>query len=454
MRTVAAPSLPLSENEFRRVLRTGHGRAQQHVLRHGLGHGSAALVDACLFSKVFDPQTHGSRGSWIVKMFQAAGLVDEVILALEEASTNAVETDFWDAEHRCAVLKAIAQDSLHDRARTLLYQMVSRVPDSSDIIGLEHVVTLDGLDGLLFVAGLLGKWAAEDKGYRVDDAPIALVADFMDREQALSALSAAAKSDDDIARYLDAIRDESEPKHGYLKIPAQLTTLGSEAISERRRTHRDRMRAIPPSEVLAAARSTSDDPCYWFVSWGWHADPTLREQVFEALLEETSPLIARRLLHVFARVGVPRYDPAMQQWVNRSGELGSAALRALSRLRDPRVRKIALGRLSGPAPDPEAVQLLLANYVPGDHVLIEGALSPDRDEDRWHTTMMATLDVFEAHHVQESRQSLLTVYEYSPCELCRARAAKLLDELGVLPAWIRDEATFDANEELHDLGRG
>jgi hypothetical protein len=452
--TVAAPSFPLSDEEFRRALRTGHGRARLHVLRHGVGDASAALVDACLSTWVFDPQIHGSRGAWLVEMVQAVGIANQVVEAISEANATQAVIEFWDADHRCSVLEAIARISDRSGARPVLYQMLTRVPESSDIVGLEQVVRLDGVDGVLRVARLQGKWLADDSSFCANDDPIILLADGIGEGRALAALSVAAESDGDVARYLHAIRDESVPDRGHSKLPPKLLAVTPDVVSERKAAHRDRMRAIPAAEVVAAAYSAKDHTCYWLISWGWHAEPTQRQEVFDALLEESSPIIAQRLLRAFSRVGLPRYDPALRQWAVRGGEIGRVARRALSRVRDPRVRTLALDRFADPNPDADAILLLLANYAPGDHSLIESALRPDMAENPWHFTTLATLDVFEAHPVPAARASLLTVYEHSPCELCRARAANLLDALGMLPDWIREEATHDVNEELHPLARG
>lgn len=450
MPLVVAPSFPLGAAEYARALRTGHGRAQLQVLRHGIGEDSRRLVDACLERLAFDPQTHGPRGEWLVDMVDRTGIVNDVVDAIAAAPA----TDFWDADHQCSVLEAIARRELHPRARPLLLGMLSRVPGSSDVVGLEQVVTLDGIDGMLFVARKLGHWLGEDASFHADDHPIRLLADGLGEEAVVSALVAASQTDADIARYARTVFDNPAPASAYLAIPTQLTTMSSSEVAERQSARRDRIRAIPASEVIATAREEDSGPCHWFTSWGWFGEDGSREEVFAALLDERSPVVAARLLRVFVRVGLPRFHPSLQRWAASTGEVAWAAMKGLSKVSDPRVRAMAIARLSGPEPDPCAIQLLQGNFAHGDHKFVERALLSDEDEDRWHDTLGDVLEVFEAHQVPESRTSLTTVYEHSPCELCRARAAELLDRLGLLPAWIAEEALFDANDELHALAKG
>lgn len=73
---IEPPVLPLSREQFRRAIRTGHGRAMAHLLRHGAADIEDVLVEGAVWCPVYDPQTEDAdaRAGWIVDMVTRARL--------------------------------------------------------------------------------------------------------------------------------------------------------------------------------------------------------------------------------------------------------------------------------------------------------------------------------------------------------------------------------------------
>jgi len=411
----------------------------RHVLGHRIAGLEEVLVDACVRCPVFDPQAEESRAPWLVDMTRTADLADRAVSEISKAG----QSTFWDRDHRCSVLMHLARQSVSG-ARDLLYSLLGRLSDSDDVVGVEQIVELDGADGLVFVARRLGQHLSEDADFWVDDTPVAALDEQTGTGTGLRALEAVATSDADVAQYLEALQRPRGEERGHLKAPPRLGKGGAQA-------HEARMKAITPLDVIALVRRDPKDRCFWLAGWGLHADSASLETVFAAMLEETSPSRISRFLRVFIRRGVPRFDDAILNWVDMDGGGGAAAVKVLAHLDEPRVRALALSRLTPPGSDPSALPLLVSNFRPGDHRVVEDVLRPVDDESTRHTILYDALNVFEANPVPEATAALCFVYEHTPCTHCRARAARLLAGLATIPTWILEEAAFDASKEMRKL---
>ena len=60
------------------------------------------------------------------------------------------------------------------------------------------------------------------------------------------------------------------------------------------------------------------------------------------------------------------------------------------------------------------------------------------------------MDVYEANPVVEAQRAVLFAYEETPCSNCRHRAVALLQAIQCLPAGIREECRFDANDAIRE----
>lgn len=75
------PTYPLSQEEFRRAVAAGLGRAWIQAMRHDAAPYRAAIVDAATHCRIYDPQCEGLRGAWLADLCQSAGVVEEVLAA-------------------------------------------------------------------------------------------------------------------------------------------------------------------------------------------------------------------------------------------------------------------------------------------------------------------------------------------------------------------------------------
>jgi hypothetical protein len=391
MRVIEAPTFPLSRAEFRRAIRTGHGRAMQHVLRGGGAGAGDELVEATGRHPAYDPQVAGPRAPWLVDMAVRLDLGARIVDAIRREQPTLTQT-FWDLDHRCSMLRELATRGVPG-ARELLYSMLAPIPGSGDVVAARQLVELDGADGLVFVARRLGEWLAADPCFWVDDELVRVLSQRDGSDSALAVLEAAAASDADVARYLGAVRRTSHERDPEASFEAFV----------------ERMRKITAEVVIRRVREDPEEMRIELRGWGHHVDD-------EAIAWEA--------------VGV------------------------LSNVTAPPVRELGLRILDIGRTAVRALRLLRRNFAAGDHRIIERTLVPLDDRYALHLWLADAIEVFRANPVGEGAPGALFAYEYTPCENCRLDALKLLDTLGATPAWILEEARLDASEEIRVAVRG
>jgi hypothetical protein len=439
------PVLPLTPARFQRALRTGHGRAVEHLVRHGAAGLEDCLLHACAWCPVYDPQCEEGRAGWIVDMVLGAGLGERAVAAIEEARGRAdPAATFWDRDHRCSVLGVLAERSISG-ARELLYSMLCRAPGTADVVGADQIVELDGADGLVTVARRFGQWLAQDSDFWVDGGLL----DTFDQRHGpgagMAVLGRARTQDPDVERFLSALERRAGKEQGRLKIPDRLAPGAKE-------NHVGRMKAISGADVVARVHADPSDPFFWLRGWGRWADAEARDVVFAALLEEVEPRRIACFLCAFTHAGPPRFDERLLRWAEMPEEdVGRRAIMVLRHVSDPRVRELAIRRLGCAETARGAIPLLTRTFESGDHLLIEPILQDAGDGDELHSLLYEVVELFDAHPVPEAARSLRFVYEHTPCTNCRLQALELLESIGALTPWIAAEAHMDASAEVRAL---
>lgn len=402
----------------------------QQIERHGPSGLEDKIIEACVSCVSFDPQCEAQRAPWLFSMVDRAKLNEKMVLAIAALVQAPPPENHRDMSHRSAILKELAAAGSDD-ARSLLYSSLVRLSHTSDVIGADQIVALDGVNGLLHVARKLGQWLQADPGFWVDDCLDAQSGASTAIEGGAAALEREAEVDPDVARYLAGMRKTREGRGS-----------GSGRFDPTAHTG---------AEIVAHVAKNPRDPCHWFRRWGAQAASDQRETVFAALLASDEPEHVKRLLRCFVSTGVPRFDSRLLQWIGHSDkQVQWAAVKAVAPithddLRQAAVRMIAAGDMA------HGVALLVSNFQAGDFALCAGYLKQVDDADQAHHLVENLLDLCEAHPDAEALGCLLYVYEFSPCSVCRRRVVEALIDTDAAPAWVLAESAFDADPDTRAL---
>jgi hypothetical protein len=400
-------------------------------------------LDAALRCPVFDAQCEDNRAAWIAELVDAANMRDEVLEGLRIPLADD-EARFWDRNHRCGMLKELAVRGVAG-AREFLYNSVRCEAEFADVVGWEEVIDLDGVDGLLFVCRTLGRHLKQAPDFWVDELPMAFLDERLGEGAAEAALTAAAATDDDLAAYLEALRSPAGAEGlGCHEVPLTLD-------SSRRTAAVPRFDATA-TEVIAAARGETTDRFYWLTTWARQAPEDAVAAVFQSLLEEPALECKARLLRTFVRTAPPSYDPRLLAMLDSAhAEVRWLTARALSHLAHPDIRRAAFRKLERQELGEGAVRLLKHSQAAGDLSRVAQLLRPLSGDSDTHSLVYDVLEVVKANTAPDATDALIFVYEQSPCSNCRHDAVEHLVSLETLPAWIEEEARFDALEETRAL---
>jgi hypothetical protein len=427
---IKQPTFPLTTAAFAAALRTGHGRAMQQVASYGPNGFEDEITQACVSCLSYDPQCEAQRAPWLFSIVDRAKLNKRVLQAIEAVADATLPENQCDMSHRSAILRELASAGSED-ARSLLYRSLARLSHTSDVIGADQILALDGVDGLIHVARRLGQWLRTDPGFWVDDYPSEQFDSLTGIEGGLAALEREAAFDSDIANYLACMR---KTRQGRSASPDRFDTT-----------------AYTGAEIVAHISKNPADQCHWFRRWGAKAASGHLDTVFAALMASEEPEHVKRLLGCFAKKGVPRFDSRLLPWIAHPDEqIRWAAVKAVAPLTHGELRQAAM-RLLTAGDLANGVTLLVNNFEASDFAMCAEYLAPLHDADQAHRLVGELLDLCEAHPDSGASHCLLYVYELSPCSICRKRALKALIDTNAAPAWVLTEAAHDADPDTRAL---
>jgi hypothetical protein len=295
--------------------------------------------------------------------------------------------DHRDLDQRSGILSELAKADWPE-ARRLLYSSLSRLSHTADVIGAEHIIALDGEDGLIHVARQLGGWLRADPHFRVDECVITTFDESTGAGSGTALLERNALVDSDVGTYLAAARQTAQQRSNASIFDAT---------------------AYSGAEIVEYVRKNLRDPCHWLRRWRASAGSEECEIVFQALLESAQPEHVKRLFRCFGKTGVPRFDARLLAWLDHEDEqVQWAAIKALAPIAHSQLRQAAL-RLIADGPMAQGVALLVNNFEPGDFSLCASRLPYLDDADERHVLLMDVLELCQAHPGVMARECLLQV---------------------------------------------
>ncbi len=432
---------PLSEAEFASAFAKGLGRAKIQVNNYGLDNVVDIVLDACVHDRANAPQCESSRAAWLFEMFDHSPYDEKFRTAILFALEN--ETEVWDVLQLCELAKEMAAHG-DDNARLSLkrrvFELAGKASDHESF-GANEWIKLEGLDGFLELAVVYGnrllkspnEWVPDDLYIFYDNA------DFDWRD----ALVHHAKDDPSIEAYLRFLE-----KRGMFNRPpaSSRREMGRKRYTERIRNK------YPIERIVANARNHVYDYPGHYTSFGHVATKEELQDIYTLLMNEVDEAALVRFLWIFRRASLPRINATVLNWARgMNGQLRSAAIDALARIKDPQVHELAREKVQALAiigDDCSSLDLFTHNYQSEDAQTIMQALSSIEPQ-TWeiHTLGRSIMQLSEQHRDPALADALKWGYENTPCSDCRERLIKELDKIGKLDESLLKECLFDAVED-------
>lgn len=420
---------PLTREEFCRALRKGMGRAAAHLREHGSQGVEADILHACVNSLGYDPQCEGTRGEWLWRLLDSVGMKEvarpRILQALRDATA---QSNTWTVSQLFVLAQLYAEQG-DPEARQVIYDRFDQ-QFREDWQGRDEIVSLDGLDGLVRVARVLGGRLLREPGYWLDDFMLSGAIEKFGEEAVMAALGELANTDVNVRAFLGEMqRQKSNANQVQKEQPKSL------------------------HDVLLSIEEAKDR-CIWLRRWGRKASREELSEVFRAMLKEDRPPQLLRYLRVFSIKPMPVLAAMVLQLAESDDEeLRHASLEALSRVRDSKIREMAVRLLTKTQPELEAIQLFALNYVPGDHRFIESAIPVQAETDRIHGFGLDLTKVADEAKDSQLSNCLEWLYENGPCSECRYFVVRRLIDFGTAKAELLQECLLDCCDDTRKAAR-
>ncbi len=414
---------------FRHAVSLGLGRAVLQVPKHRGAEFAEVILDACLHTKARDAQVEGSRAQYMLDIVRRTDDPSFYSSKVLDALTD--EADEWDALQRFQIARLLAQEG-NDRARQAMAEAFERqIGSSMQDCYAEEFINLDGIPGLLFAVGRIGRGLKADPERWADDCLISMAGDTWGQESVWNATEERAKTDVNVSAYVEAVKAN--------------------------RLRREEYRRIDPSSVsyeqirlmIASGKTVGI-----LADWGQNADPADLELAASDLIQEVDSSRLRSYLHIFRKRAFPLgCDHLLQLAGMPDGPVPRHALSALECVHDDRVRRLALSLVEARSPlRGYAVGLLENNFHHGDHEMVMAWCDDEGDPEILSDFDRSLRRFFSAHPNDSIESQILTgLYDREPCSHCRWFIVKRLLELKRLPEDLRAESAHDCYLETRAL---
>lgn len=136
--------------------------------------------------------------------------------------------------------------------------------------------------------------------------------------------------------------------------------------------------------------------------------------------------------------------------------VGGAAVKALQNVTDAAVRALAFRLIESRSKRRgEAIDLIAANFEPGDHRTVLRWFEREEETEMRHSLGLDLKNFWKRHPEGTTEaETYRALYEKGPCSFCRETAVRGLLRLGALPDDLRAECAFDSNDEIRELISG
>ncbi len=430
------PHYPLSREEFRRALTTGHGRARIHVQRFGAAEFRDEILEAATVNQVFDPQVNGTRGEWLAELCLAAGVAETVI-------AKSIPEDHNDREQRTALMLAFARRGIAG-AREALYACLGRARGSSDVYASREIIELDGEAGLLFVVRAMGSLLATEADFSVWGYELSVFDEQHGEGRGRALLEREAASDASIRVYLEHVT----------RYEAELAEERRAASGDDEQTSRRKRKRMSVQEALRRiSASQPGKPEYYLTSWGRQAEPAELQQALGLLLSSSNPRVLESALRALSGPDHPPLDPRiLELTVHADDEVRFWSGRVLSKHSRADIRELGLVALArGDAQVGLEILRSSAQAEDADALLRALVSLRSADPDRLHGAESTALEMLEDCPGLPGAAIALEIYEQSACAHCRGRAFEHLLELRACPQWVVDECANDGAEWIREV---
>ncbi len=418
------------------MLKLGRGRAYLLVKDHYDPTFRDPILHACLHNLAFDRQSEGSRAAYMMDIIEVSGDFAFFLDATYHALLNlTAEDEEYDIRQVYDLAGWMADDGDTDMREAITQKFLAD-PALGDFAGAREIIALDNEDGFIFVAEFLSEQMRQQADFQLDTG-------YIGEDAGLYFALENQIGDDEAKAFVEQLRTERP------SITPVLDAIDTWRKQPKRRKKRE------PRLSYAEIKQRIEDPAPksrgQYRYWARDASDEELLQAAHDLLAETEPKRLVHYLEMYEKRPFPLDHTHLIALAQHDDfHVAIRAITALEQIEHPDVRAFALASIERGYRIGRVVSLLQlgSNYQASDWAIIEPLTRQVTDEDDFHVLGFGVREIFDKHPTPLAIPSLLNLFQYGPCGYCREAFIDYLGKLDAIPAWLRDEAQYDANSDV------
>jgi len=420
------------KKQFFEALKCGIGRAYFIQKENPEIDFSKEIIKGSLLNFAYDRQCEGSRAVYINKIIRKSKNSEYIEKEVLKRLTNKEDVEI-DMEQICD-LAILFYKSGNKNAKSILekrFSMNSYI--DTEFSGQEQLMEIAGVEGVLTVAKLVGKYLVlnDDKcedSWNVDE--------FQKKNKQINIfniLKEEAKKNKFIEKYLRTILANKLQPYRRKKSKPYTYALIKKRFEERRRffhISEGRAKEIPENDVKKLA---------------------------EDFLKEDEKRMIENYLRFFSKRKYPNDPEPLFKIASKRNppktRILEFALQSLKFFKSEKIREFAIQKIKSTRNPYCFLPLLVSNYRKGDSELLMNVLERSKSQDFIHSNIDEIIEIYERNKTKECKEPLEKIYRSMTCGLHRTDILQILWDNNVLEESILQEMKFDSEEGNRKLYR-
>lgn len=412
-------------------LKRGTGEAYLLMKENPKVDFSEIITKGAIKNFAYDQQCEGSRADYIYRLIKISKQKDKIVRAVLTKLQTKKKDDY--GLYQMCDLAVLFHKAGYQEAKKALYKRFDKNHlNGYEFCGQEQLMKIDGVDGVLKVAEVVGKMLFEDpddyeESWRIDD--------FQKQNKTLDiykALKNASKKSKYIKAYYDSILKNKWHPVKHRKIKRFTYELIKDKIDNKRIGFLSSRRAneLTAFEVEKLANEFLGEK-----------DKQRKELYLRFFGSRKYPFDYKPIFKIASGKNI------------RKPRLVEYAVKALKHFQSEEIRQLALEKFNKLKNPCEYLNLLVSNYKAGDYKLLTEILNRSDNYNFIHSIAYGVIDIYRANPIAECKEPLETIYNKMNCGLHRVDIVEILMDNHVLSAKIFNELEFDSNDEIRKLFR-
>jgi hypothetical protein len=412
-----------------------HGTGEAYILlkNHPDIDFSNLIVGGAIGNLSQDPQCESSRADYLYQLIRNTKQRDRIVqLILERLRLQ--KGNRYDLDQMCDLAIKFHEAGYSEASLALNQRFQKNVQDEYVFCGQDQLIEIDGVEGILTVAKVVGEILLNDP----TDSEDSFRVDGFQKENPevdiYAELKKASKDNKYIRAYYKSILNNkwSDPSTSG-RSSNRIERISYELIKEK----------LEASSVFfLISKRTSE-----------LTDAEVEKLAFD-FLNETVLFRKERFLCFFGSRKYPLDYQTIFDIAKGPNPKGSRlvyfAIEALKHFQSDEIRKFAIKNLKSQNPG-DYIRLLTSNYQSGDDVLLTEIARNAKSDDEVHSIGSEIIDLYSAVSTKECKEPLEVIYDRLNCGIHRSVLLNVLVENNVLSDKIFEEMEFDSDEDVREM---